>query len=149
MSEHEGSTTGEELKQRLNQQIDAARGKLEALKQEMTDMHQEDVELLRQKQDEIRIRLDRQRDRARSLQVEIARWKDEKTSHTLEAIAAWRQRRELEKLQERAHRAEDFAMRMVNMAAIDFEEAEQAVLDAVAARLDVDLASSTAAASTR
>jgi TolA-binding protein len=145
MSEQSGTTTSEELKQKLNQQIDAARGKLEALKKDVIAMHEDDLDLLREKQDEIRARLERQKEQARQLQAGITKWKQERIAHTREAITSWRQRREVEKLQERADRAEDFAVRMVNMAAIDFEEAEQAVLEAVAARFDAELATASAA----
>jgi SMC interacting uncharacterized protein involved in chromosome segregation len=140
MSEQSGTTTSEELKQKLNQQIDAARGKLDALKKEIVSMHEGDMETLREKQDELRTRLERQKDQARQIQAAIAKWKDEKVAHTKDAIASWRQRRELAKLQDRADQAEDFAVRMVNLAAIDFEEAEQAVLDAVSARFDAESA---------
>ena len=92
----------------------------------------------------MRARLDRQKEQARSLQADIASWKNEKVAHTQEAIASWRQRREISKLQDRAEHAEDFAVRMVNLAAMDFEEAQQAVLDAVAARFDAELAASSA-----
>ena len=138
MSEQSGTTTSEELKQKLNQQIDAARGKLDALKKEIVSMHEGDMETLREKQDELNVRLERQKDQARQLQSAVAKWRQEKIAHTKDAIASWRQRRELAKLQDRAEHAEDFALRMVNLAAIDFEEAEQAVLDAVAARYDAE-----------
>jgi len=138
MSEQSGTTTSEELKQKLNQQIDAARGKLDALKKEIVSMHEGDMETLREKQDELNVRLERQKDQARQLQSAVAKWREEKIAHTKDAIASWRQRRELAKLQDRAEHAEDFALRMVNLAAIDFEEAEQAVLDAVAARFDAE-----------
>jgi len=145
MSDESATTTSEGLKQKLNQQIDAARGKLDALKKDVVSLHEEDMENLREKQEEIRARLDRQKEQAGQLQNAIATWRQEKIAHTKEAIASWRQRRELEKLQQRAERAEDFAVRMVNMAAIDFEEAEQAVLDAVAARFDAEMASTASA----
>ena len=136
----EQSTTSEDLKQKLNQQIDAARGKLDALKKDVVSMHEGDMDTLREKQDEVRARLERQKDQARQLQSAIAKWKEEKIAHTKEAVASWRQRRELAKREDRAEHAEDFAVRMVNLAAIDFEEAQQAVLDAVAARFDVETA---------
>jgi SMC interacting uncharacterized protein involved in chromosome segregation len=140
MSEQSGTTTSEELKQKLNQQIDAARGKLDALKKEIVSMHEGDMETLREKQDELHARLERQKDQTRQIQGAVAKWREEKIAHTKDAIASWRQRRELAKLQDRAEQAEDFAVRMVNLAAIDFEEAEQAVLDAVAARFDAETA---------
>jgi hypothetical protein len=51
-----------------------------------------------------------------------------------------RQRHELKKLEARAERAREYALDMVTVAALDFEEAEQAVLDAVAARFDAEVA---------
>jgi len=144
MTQDGATTKADDLKQKLAQHIDSARGKLEALKKEVVAMHEEDMEVLRAKQEEMRARLDRQKDQARKLEADIAKWKNEKAAHTHEAVASWRQRREIAKLQDRAEHAEDFAVRMVSLAAMDFEEAESAVMDAVAARFDAELASSAA-----
>jgi len=116
-------TSADNLKQKLAQHLDAARNKLEALKKDIVGMHEDDMDALRKRHDELEHRL------------------DEKVSHTEEAIGSWRKRRELEKLESRAERAEDYAVELVNVAALDFEEAEQAVLDAIAARFDADTAS--------
>jgi hypothetical protein len=70
------------------------------------------------------------------------KWKEEKVAHTREAIGSWRQKREVKKLQTRAERAEDYASDLVTVAVLDFEEAEQAVLDAIAARFDAEAATS-------
>ena len=75
MSDESGTTTSEELKQKLNQQIDAARGKLDALKKEIVSMHEGDMETLREKQDELNVRLERQKDQARQLQSAVAKWR--------------------------------------------------------------------------
>ena len=139
----DGIATGaDELKQKLAHQIDAARNRLEALKRDVISLHEDDMEMLRKKRDAIRARLDGQKDRLLQATDDIARWKAERIAHTHEAIASWRQRRELEKLEHRAERAEDYALRMVSLAAMDFEEAEQAILEAMAARYDAELASS-------
>ena len=134
-------TSADNLKQKLAQHLDAARNKLEALKKDIVGMHEDDMDALRKRHDELEHRLDGQKDRARKLQADIASWRDEKVSHTEESIGSWRKRRELEKLESRAERAEDYAVELVNVAALDFEEAEQAVLDAIAARFDADTAS--------
>ena len=134
-------TSADNLKQKLAQQLDAARNKLEALKKDIVGLHEEDMDALRKRRDELERRLDGQKDRARKLQADLASWRDEKVAHTQEAIGSWRKRRELEKLQSRAERAEDYAVDLVTAAALDFEEAEQAVLDAIAARFDADSAS--------
>jgi chromosome segregation ATPase len=132
--------TAETLKQKLSAQIDAAKERLDAMKRELVGIHEEDMQALAEHQTEIRERLDQQKARAEQCKADIAAWKDEKTAHTQEAIASWKQRRELRKLEARAERAEDYAVDMVTTAAYDFDEAEQAVLDALAARLECSAA---------
>ena len=130
--------TQESSKQKLSQEIEAAKGKLEALKRDLADIHEEDKATLRERQAEIRAHLDEQKARAQELQAKMASWKNEKKQHTAEAIASWKQRRDLAKLQRRAERAEDYAIDAVTFAAADFEEAEAAVYDAIAARFEAE-----------
>jgi hypothetical protein len=133
-----------DLKQKISEQIDAARAKLEALKQDLSSVHQEDMAALQEHQKEIRARIDQQKERARQRQSDIARWKSDKVAHTREAIASWKERREVDKLEARAERAKEYALDMVSAVVYDFEEAEQAVYDAVAARLEAESALSAA-----
>jgi hypothetical protein len=142
MTEESTSTATQDLKQKLSQHIDAAREKLDALKKDISAIHEEDKETLRQRQEDIRKHLDEQKGKAQKVLADIKSWKDEKVAHTQDAIGSWRQKRDLEKLQARAERAEDYALDLVSVAALDFEEAEQAVLDALAARFDADAATS-------
>src|SRR5262245_32805413 len=132
--------TSQSLKQKLSQHIDAAKSKLDALRKDVDGMHAEDMQALQEHREAIQQRLDQQKDRARKTQEDISRWKQEKVAHTQEAVGTWRQRRELKKLQSRADRAEDYAVDMVTVAAYDFDEAEQAVLDAIAARYEAEQA---------
>ncbi|HTB56988.1 MAG TPA: hypothetical protein VLC06_03900 [Polyangia bacterium] len=133
-----------DLKQKISEQIDAARAKLEALKRDLSSVHEEDMAALQEHQNDIRARIDQQEERARQRQSDIARWKSEKVAHTKEAIASWKERREIDKLEARAERAKDYALDMVSAVVYDFEEAEQAVYDAVAARLEAESALSAA-----
>jgi regulator of replication initiation timing len=137
--EQTSKTTGG-LKQKLAQHLEAARGRLDALREDVANLHEEDMQALRLKRDEIRDRLDEQKERARRMQADIARWNAEKIAHTQEAIAGWRQRRQIDKLQVRAERAEEYALELVAIATLDFETAEQAVLEALAARFDAEAA---------
>ena len=133
-----------DLKQKISEQIDAASAKLEALKRDLASVHEEDMAALQEHQKDIRARIDQQKERVRQRQSDIARWKSEKVAHTQEAIASWKQRREVEKLEARADRAKDYALDMVSAVVYDFEEAEQAVYEAVAARLEAESAVSAA-----
>lgn len=130
----------EELKQRLSQQIDAAKRKLELLKRDIGELHADDMEALSERQREIGVRLDQQRSLAQQLQARISTWKSERRERAVDAITSWEQRREIEKLQAHAKHAEAIAIDMVNVAAHDFEEAEQAVLEALTARMEADQA---------
>jgi len=132
--------TSADLKQKLGRQIDAAKEKLDSLKRELASIHEEDMDTLRQHESNVRARLDQQKARAQELRTKIASWKNEKQQHTADAIASWKQRQEIDKLQRRAERAEEYAADMVTVAANDFEEAEQAVYEAVAARMEADQA---------
>jgi predicted phage tail protein len=128
----------EDLKQKLSQQIDAVRRKLELLKKDITELHEGDMAALSERRNDIRARLDQRKAGAQTLHSKLAEWQGEKRERAVDAITSWEQRREIEKLQAHAQRAEDIALDMVNVAAHDFEEAEQAVLEALAARLEAD-----------
>lgn len=132
------------LKEKLSQQIDDARAKLEALKLDVKGMHEEDMAAFAERQRDLQKRIEGQKERTQQLQSDIARWKSEKVAHTKDAIASWRQRREIDKLQKRAERAKDYALDMVSVTVADFEEAEQAVYEALAAGFEAESAQSAA-----
>jgi uncharacterized coiled-coil DUF342 family protein len=148
MGDTQTTSTGSELKQKLAQQLKAARGRLDALQSDIESDKEADAKMLRQRRDQLNQRIEQQKDRAREMQANINKWKDEKVAHTQDAVASWRQRHDLKKLESRADRATDYALDMVSVATYDFEVAEQAVLDALEARLDADAAASTSTAST-
>jgi hypothetical protein len=129
-----------DLKQEISQQIDAARTKLEALKDDLASVHEEDMAALQEHRSDIRARIDQQRERAQQRRSDIARWKSEKVAHAQEALTSWKERREAEKLEAHAERARDYALDMVSAVVDDFEEAEQAVYEAIAARLEAESA---------
>src|SRR5262245_53254745 len=101
------SNLADELKERLARHIDAARDKLAELKSDLGNLSQQDLAALRLRSEEIHRRLDDQKERARQMRDDILDWQREKLAHTQEAVANWRQRRELQKLQNRATRAEE------------------------------------------
>jgi BMFP domain-containing protein YqiC len=58
--------TSEDLRRQISEQIEAAKQKLDLLQREITDMHEEDMAAFRDRQTEVRERLDQQKSRARS-----------------------------------------------------------------------------------
>jgi chromosome segregation ATPase len=130
----------DELKQKLSQQIDVATRKLESLKRDLTELHGGDMAALKARRRDLRGRVDAQSLRADLVESRIAGWRDERPGKAVDAISSWEQRLEIEKLLAHARRAEDFALDTLNVAAHEFEEAEQAVLEALAARIEADQA---------
>ena len=128
----------ESSKEKLSHGIDAAKGKLEALKREVAEIHEEDKATLRQRRADVQARLEEQKARGQELRAKITTWKNEKKQHTAEKIASWKKKGELDKLQDRAARAEDYAVDMVAIAAADFDEAEEAVYEAISARVEAE-----------
>lgn len=136
--------TTDELKQKLQRHVEVARKKLDEMKQDLASRRQEDQEALRQKREEIHKQVEAHKEQTRQLRADLESWERERVSHTKEAIASWRQKREIKKLQSRADRAEDYAVNAIVIAAMDADEAEEAVLDAVVARIDAETAQASA-----
>src|SRR5262245_12452363 len=145
---HDASaTTTRELKQKLQHHLDLARQKIDELQHELDAARSDTVEALQQKSDELRKRVQAQKERAQEVRANLDDWRREQASQSREAVASWRQRREIHKLESRADRAEDYAINAVIVAVMDMDAANEAVLDALHARLDADLAGAGAAPS--
>jgi regulator of replication initiation timing len=86
------SKRAEELKQNLTEHIDAARGKLDALKADVARMREEDMEGLQARRDEIKQRLDEQNTKAKQLHSDIASWAKQKMAQAKEGAESFRQR---------------------------------------------------------
>ena len=75
------------------------------------------------------------------LRHELEELAEDKKTETEAAVAEWKSNRDHKKLEKRAERAEKYADACVEMALSSVVEAEVAILEAVAARQDVDNAS--------
>ena len=134
------SSTASELKGKLQQQFEMARQRIEAAKQEIASIKEEDKESVRKKSAELQQRMAAQQDRARELRSQVAGWLEIKKQQTDEQVLSWRQKREVKHLEKPAERAAEYAVNLVSVAMMDADDAEAAVLDALDARLDADLA---------
>ena len=128
----------EALRIKLKGQVEAARKRFDELEDDIEIVRQRDEKALADKRDEIEKRVEAQHERFQELREGLAQWHREKVDESKEAIASWRQRRELEKLHKRADRAEESAVNAIYIAMLDADAAEQAVLEALSARIDSD-----------
>ena len=129
-----------ELKERLQQHLDNAKQRMAQVKQDIADLHERDKESIRKKSSEVKARIQAQQAQFQQLQEQVAEWMREKQDQTDDKVMSWRQKREIKRLEKRADRAEDYAVSAVVIAMMDADEAEAAVLDALDARLDADVA---------
>ncbi|MGP8266160.1 MAG: hypothetical protein ACLQOQ_09235 [Beijerinckiaceae bacterium] len=81
-------------------------------------------------------RIEQERAKVTAAQAEVKTWVDEQKAATSEKIAEWKTKRETAKLQHRAESTEHYAEATIVLAAAALDEAEHAVLQAWAARLD-------------
>lgn len=128
------------LKQKFQGKVDDARKKLDEMKDEITSVLEHDRQELSKRRDEIHQRVEEQGKRIQELRNNLKEWQQEAVTHTKEAIASWRQKLEVDKLRKRADRAEDSAVDALYIAALDVDAAEEAVLDAISARIDFETA---------
>ena len=63
---------------------------------------------------------------------------EEKKAETVAKVEEWKHGREVKKLEKRAQRAEEYAAEQAWLAMVSVEEAELAMLEAIAARIEAD-----------
>ena len=68
---------------------------------------------------------------------------EEKESELKSDVEEWKSSRKVKKLEHRAEKAEDYAVTAIALSVATIEEAEEATLSAIAARLDAETASKT------
>ena len=83
-------------------------------------------------------KIDSQKKAANKARAEMENWFEQKKAEGKATVEQWKEKHEAKKLARRADRAEEYAAAAVLVALACVDEAEQAVLEAVAARLDAE-----------
>jgi hypothetical protein len=124
----------EKLRHRLN----AMEKLLETMKTDIKSRSEKAGNALREKLEEARVKLRDQAARADWLRSDLKARAQEKMAETKEAIKDWKAKRETQKLNARADRAEAYAADAIEFALASVDEAEGAILDAAVARMDAN-----------
>jgi len=124
----------------LRERLNAIEGRIQSVKTDVQAMPAKADKALRDKLDEARTKVEAQKQRVVKARADLKAWTDQKVAETKEAISEWKAKREARKLNARADRAEAYAEATVMLALASLDEAEEAILDAVAARKDADTA---------
>lgn len=125
---------------KLRDRLDAIEGGLKNVMANTQARSGTAEEAVRAKLAEVRSKLQAQKDRVEEARANLRARAQQKMSESRETVREWQARHEMRKLQARADRAEAYAADAVDFALAAMGEAEEAVLDAVVARLDADAA---------
>jgi hypothetical protein len=87
-------------------------------------------------------RIEQGRSRVTAAKTDVATWVQDRNAVSIDTIAAWKTKRDVEKLQGRADRAGRYAAATVEIATAAIDEAEQASLEAWLTQAEADYAKS-------
>jgi hypothetical protein len=83
-------------------------------------------------------KIDSQKQAAGKARAQIQNWFEQKKAEGKATVEQWKEKHEANKLARRADRAEEYALAAILVALDSIDEAEHALLEAVAARLDAE-----------
>lgn len=132
----------DELRDRLN----AMGNQVDALKSSLQRLPQQGEQALQSSLDDARKRIEAQKKKVEQAHASLKARAELKIAQVKDAVQEWKANREINKLNARADRAEQYAADAVYVAIAALNEAEEAIFDAVVARMDADSVGAHAAA---
>lgn len=124
----------DDLRDRLNN-VDT---RLQAAKTNVQALAGKAEKTLRQTCDELHRKSQAEKERIERLRGSLKTKAQQKLAETKEIVSEWKARNETRKLNARADRAEAYAADAIEFAVAAVGEAEEAIVDAVVARVDAD-----------
>jgi len=125
---------------KLRDRLNALEGQMQSVKTSVKDVPAKAEKAVREKLHQARTKLEAQKERVEKARVELKARADQKVAEVKEAINEWKAKHEVRKLNARAERSEAYADAAMVLALASIDEAEEAALEAVAARMDADAA---------
>jgi hypothetical protein len=132
------NVTVDEFCDSLRDRLHSVEGRLQTVKANAKSRSEEAGKVLRDKLDEARTKIQAQKESMDQLRANLKTRAQQKIAETKEAVKEWKTKQETRKLQARADRAEAYAADAITYAGATIEAAEEAILDAVVARMDAD-----------
>ena len=122
----------------LRDRLNFMEGRLQSVTTNLKGLPEQAEKAVRAKLDQARTKLRAHKEGAEQTLANLKARAQQKVAETKEAVSEWKAKRETRKLQARAERAEAYAADAVAYALATLDEAEEAILDAVVARMDAD-----------
>mgnify|MGYP000650446095 FL=1 len=122
----------------LQDRLDAAGNHLKKATAEMQSVSKETEAELRSKLSAAKTKAAEMKADAKATKAKLQELAETKTAEVEEQVTEWKAKRQTDKLEKRAERAEEYAETCVAVALASAAEAEEAILEALAARMDAD-----------
>ena len=128
----------DELGKKLHAKLDSGIDRLKVAKTHLEDVHKETEAAIQTKLNAAKETLDAKKQEIAAAKTGIEKFAEAKKAETQAAVAEWKTNRDHKKLEKRSERAQKYAEACIAVALCSAEEAEVAILEAVAARIDAD-----------
>jgi hypothetical protein len=128
----------DELGKKLHAKLDQGIDQLKTTKAHLDALQKETETTIQAKLKAAKEAVEVKMQEAAAAKVKVEELVEEKKAETKEAVAEWKASHDHKKLEKRAERAEKYADACVALALYYSEEAEVAILEAIAARQDAD-----------
>jgi hypothetical protein len=128
----------DELGKKLHAKLDSSIDRLKAAKTHLEGVHKETEAAIQTKLKAAKETLEAKQQEAAAAKARMEEYVAAKKAETQDAIAEWKANRDSKKLEKRAERAQNYAEACIAVALCSAEEAQVAILEAVAARRDAD-----------
>ena len=122
----------------LHARLDAVGKRLKAAMVQLQCGSKETEAEIRAKLDVAKAKVAETKADAEAVRVRLQELAEAKKSEVEEQVREWKAKHQKDKLEKRAERAEKYAEACVELALASAAEAEEAILDALAARMDAD-----------
>ena len=120
----------------LRQKLTEADDRMETVNDRIIGWSKHAEEEVRGELDKVKKRIELGRAKVAQAHADIESWLQVQEKETSEVIATWKKRHEIEKLENRADKAERYAVAALGVVVAALDEAEQASLEAWLARRD-------------
>jgi len=130
----------DKLGKKLHKNLDSGIEKLKSAQSSLENVGKETESAVHTKMEAAKKSLEAKKDEAVASKDRFEKFLEEKKSETTSAVNDWKVKHDIKKLEKRAEKAEKHAESAISLALYYAEEAEVAIWEAVAARLDVDAA---------
>ena len=128
----------DDLVKKLHANLDRGIDHLKATKAHLKDVHKETEAAIQVKLKAAQETLEAKKQEAAAAKARVEEIVESKKDETQAAVAEWKANRDRKKLEKRAERAQKYAEACIAVALDSAEEAEVAILEALAARRDAD-----------